>query len=372
MPESHVAAGSANLPSARRAASGLPAPSFLRERLKYAIIRAGLEASALFRTHALLPGLGGRGVIFTLHHVAPTERRRFRPNAGLTVTPGFLEQAVLAARECGLVPVHLHELPALLADPADRRRFVVFTLDDGYRDNAAFAAPVFRRHAVPYTIFLTGGFVERQRTIWWETAAALLERASAIILDFGAGPERVETATLAQKRAAFARLEALVGAIDEDEAVARIDQAARRAGVDPMAIVDQLVMGESEIRALAEDPLAHFGAHTLSHVNLRRVGAERLRCEVEGSARAVARYAGRRARSFAYPYGWARAAGAREAQAVREAGFPVAVTTRPGVLSADCLRQPALLPRVSLNGHFQAKRHVKALISGLPLALARG
>jgi peptidoglycan/xylan/chitin deacetylase (PgdA/CDA1 family) len=335
--------------------------------LKYGGIRAGLNAIALSRAPALFPAAAGRGVIFTLHHVLPQkEAGKFAPNAILSITPGFLETAILAAREAGLTPVHLHDLPACLADPSDKRRFVAFTLDDGYRDNAEFAAPVFRRHGIPYTIFITAGFVERSRSIWWETAEALTRASSSFRFDFGFGPETVSAATAAQKTAAFERLAAFVRTVDEDDAVRRVDEAASSGGIDAVAIVGDLVMNAEELRRLAEDRLVHFGAHTLTHVNLRRVDDERLRNEIEGSAAAVERYVGCRPLSFSYPYGWTTAAGEREALATAEAGFPVAVTTQPGVLGPSSLARPTSLPRVSLNGLYQKKRYVEALMSGLP------
>jgi peptidoglycan/xylan/chitin deacetylase (PgdA/CDA1 family) len=63
--------------------------------------------------------------------------------------------------------------------------------------------------------------------------------------------------------------------------------------------------------------------------------------------------------------------GAREAEAARTAGYRIAVTTQPGVLTSNSLAQPTELPRVSLNGYFQKPRFVSALISGLPFALIR-
>ncbi|UXT43411.1 polysaccharide deacetylase family protein [Agrobacterium tumefaciens] len=339
----------------------------IKRLVKYGAIRAGLEVSSLPAVRSAFPSFAGRGVIFTLHHVRPGGVVSvFAPNVQLSVTPQFLEEAIQAALECGLVPVHLHDLPALLANNHEGRSFCAFTLDDGYRNNADYAAPIFRKYAVPYTIFITPGFVERTRSLWWETAALLTQKAASFEFDFGAGPEQVACASPSQKAEAFTRLEDFVQNFSEDEAVERIDRAARQHGVDPIAIVDELVMDEDELRALAQDPLVHFGAHTMTHVNMRKVDAARLAYEIAESARRVEAYAGHRPRSFSYPYGWVKAVGEREAKAVHDAGFSAAVTTQAGVIGSHSLEKPTQLPRVSLNGRFQKKRFVKALISGLP------
>ena len=339
----------------------------VKRLVKYGAIRAGLEVSSLPAVRSAFPSFAGRGVIFTLHHVRPGGAiSAFAPNVQLSVTPQFLEEAIQAALECGLVPVHLHDLPALLADNHEGRSFCAFTLDDGYRNNADYAAPIFRKYAVPYTIFITPGFVERTRSLWWETAAALTQKAASFEFDFGAGPEHVACASPSQKAEAFTRLEDFVQNFSEDEAVERIDRVARQHGVDPIAIVDELVMDEDELRALAKDPLVHFGAHTMTHVNMRKVDAARLAYEIAESTRRVEAYADHRPRSFSYPYGWVKAVGEREAKAVQDAGFSAAVTTQAGVIGPHSLEKPTQLPRVSLNGRFQKKRFVKALISGLP------
>ncbi|WEX08847.1 polysaccharide deacetylase family protein [Chelativorans sp. AA-79] len=340
-----------------------------RQAVKYAVIRGVLDAIAWSGARRLLPSAGGRGVIFTLHHVRPSNGASYDPNAPLSVTPEFLDTAVQASLEAGLTPVAVEDLPELLADPADKRRFVSFTLDDGYRDNAEHAAPVFRRYGVPYTIFITAGFVERTHSLWWETVTLLTAGSDEIEFDFGGGAETLELATNAQKHAAYARFSTFVETAGEDEAVARIDALARRCGIDPLAVTSDLTMDASELRALAADPLARFGAHTLTHVNLRRVSEARLREELKGSAQAVETYVGRYPRAFAYPYGFAAAVGEREVEAAARAGFAVAVTTQPGVLSAAILDRPTAASRVSLNGYFQKKRYVEALLSGLAFKL---
>src|SRR5262245_41352300 len=126
---------------------------------KSAIIRAGLEALALPGAGCFAPSAAGRGLVLTLHHVRPPGAHSLGPNGHLSVEPGFLAAALDQAKASGLVPVRLAELPHLLSDPEDRRRFIAVTLDDGYRDNVEYAAPIFRRAGMPYTIFLTPGFV---------------------------------------------------------------------------------------------------------------------------------------------------------------------------------------------------------------------
>ena len=337
--------------------------------VKQQAIRAGLEGVSITKAGRFFPGAAGRGVIFTLHHVRPERSNAYDPNALLSVTPEFLDAAIRMCRDKGLTPVALEDLPALLAERRDERRFVSFTLDDGYRNNAEHAAPVFRRHGVAYTIFITKGFAERWRSMWWETAKALTRKKDEIAFDFGDGPERLIMRGHKGKTAAFHRFARFIETVEEDEAVARLDAAAREAMIDPLAIVDQLVMTVEDMRELAKDPLARFGAHTLTHVNLKRVSPERLAEEMRGSAEAVSVYVDRRPTCFAYPYGFAAACGEREFMAAAAAGFAAAVTTQPGVLRPEDSARPTALHRVSLNGLYQKPRYVEALLSGVPFKL---
>lgn len=342
----------------------------IKGSLKYPLIRAGLEAIAFSGAAALLPSAGGRGVVFTMHHVKPEEATdRLDPNAILSITPQTLEMAIEASLEAGLVPVHLHDLPKLLSEPDNRQKYVAFTLDDGYRNNAEFAAPVFGRYNIPYTIFITTGFVERTRSMWWRTSAALVTEADGFQFDFGGGTVDVRSQSHDQKSSAFARLVQFMQYFDEDEAVARLDAAAKVAGIDPISLVDESVMNASELHVLARDPLVHLGAHTVTHVNLRRVEDDRLAREIADSTASIEHYTGYRPRSFAYPYGWKAAVGEREIKAVSKAGFDVGVTTQPGVLQQPGVMPVAAIPRISLNGYFQKKRYIKALLTGLPFKL---
>lgn len=344
--------------------------AYLRRKSKFASITAGLELVSLFPSRLLPRNVAGRGVILTLHHVRPSEPHAFRPNQFLSITPEFLDSAITTALDCGLIPVRLEELPERLACEKDRNSYLAVTLDDGYRDNAEFAAPVFARHRIPYTIFLASGFVERSHAPWWETAERLIREHDRFTFDFGGGPEALTAETVDEKMALFDRFTAFVKTLDEDVAVLRINDCARRQGIEPRDLVESLVMDQHEVRALAaSDDLVSFGAHSVSHPNLKRLSDIRLREEIVVSGRAVAGYIGKTPTTFAYPYGWTYAVGPREMSAVADAGFRLAVTTQPGVLRAPSQTPLHALKRISLNGYYQKPRYVRALVSGMPFLL---
>lgn len=341
----------------------------VRRFVRHALIRTGLEGISLTRAGHLWRAAAGRGIIFTLHHVRPATSTRTYANALLSITPSFLEEAIQACLERDMMPLPLQDLPERLADPRDKRTYFCFTLDDGYRDNAQFAAPIFRKYDVPYTIFLTSGFVERTRSIWWETLEAILACNCEIVFDFGSGEKHLPLGSEIRKTFVYDRFMDYLTLTPEDEAVDAIDRLARSVGIDPLALTDQLILPVHDIAQLAEDALCRFGGHSLTHVNLRRVDADRLKHEIEGSLDTVERYAGYRPETFAYPYGYASAVGPREIQAARQAGFKVAVTNLPGVLRSESAQDPTAFRRVSLNGNYQKRRYVGALLSGVPFKL---
>lgn len=336
--------------------------------LKRALIGGGLEVSALLGALGLMPGARGRGAIFTLHHVRPPRPGAFQPNALLEVTPAFLEVAIGALRDAGYDLVPLDAVPERLAAPA-ARPFACFTLDDGYRDNAVHAAPVFTRNGVPFTIFLTSGFVDASRSMWWETLEALLRREDRLAYDFGRGTETIATATPRQKQAAFDRIAAVINTGDELEAVATLDRIAAAAGVDPLQITAEETMRADELRALLSNPLAAYGAHTVTHRGLARLPPADAEAEIAGSMETVASLTGRVPATFAYPYGDARSVAPHVRGILRTLGLAIGVTTRPGTLRAGMAADLAAVPRISLNGLYQKARYVRALASGIPFRL---
>ncbi len=343
-----------------------------RRAAKWLAIRGGLEAIALATTSRLVKSRSSRGVIFTMHHVRPERAGSFSPNAHLSITPDFLEQTIEMLLERGWIPVSLADMPRRLEDPEDNGRYMAFTLDDGYRDNRDHAYPVFRKYGIPFTMFVTAGFIKRTRSIWWETLESMLAKARQISIDLDGVEHRFDTVSKREKYTAFDYITDRFPGNDEDRFVAAIDAAARRAGIDPLAIVESEVFSEAELREFSREGLLSLGAHTVTHVSLAHAPLDRVVDEVRQSAEFVSRVSGTRPESFAFPYGDSSAACSREFDQIADLGFSVAVTTRPGLLQPANRLTPTAMPRVSLNGYHQNTRYVRALLSGLPFVFAPG
>ncbi|MGN6773849.1 polysaccharide deacetylase family protein [Rhizobium sp.] len=341
----------------------------IKVRIKRTMISSGLEAAAILKGAGLMRDVAGLGTIFTLHHVRPALLRRFAPNAHLEVSPDFLDQAIVRLKQDGYEFIALDALPSRAKEAAGRPPFVAFTLDDGNRDNLDHALPIFARHDVPFTVFVAQGLSERTHSIWWETLAELLGRLERLTFDFGSGDEFLPLGKDSQKHAAFARFAAFVHNHEESEAVNRIDELARRHGLEPLDIVRASIMDRDELRQLARHSLASLGAHTVSHRALARLPEAEAVAEMALSADYVADITGKRPTTIAYPYGTNEAVSQREGRLAAELGFSVGVTTRPGTITAVNGNSPLLLPRLSLNGHYQKPRFASALASGIPMRL---
>lgn len=341
-----------------------------RRDLKRRVTAGGLEVAAAMARAGLMPHSRGRGAIFTLHHVRPKQLQPLQPSAHLEVTPEFLGHSIerLIAEGYEFIPVA--DVGQRLVSGA-RRPFAAFTLDDGYRNNAEHALPVFERYNVPFTVFVTRGFAERTHSLWWETLAVLLGENCDIRFDFGSGIETVDLTSEARKFDAFERFADFVGETDEAIAIARIDALARKHGLDPLQITAELTMPPEDLRALAAHPLASLGAHTTSHRAVSRLSAEEAETEMRQSADYVELLTGTRPTTIAYPYGTRSSVRERDFAIARKAGFEVAVTTQPGTLPEAAAGRLTGLPRISLNGFYQEARYVSALASGIPFRLMR-
>ena len=340
-------------------------------RRKTRALKAALGALHYSGARSLLaPYTRGEGAILMLHRVTPEPPAAFAPNRILAVTPRFLEDVVRHVIEAGYDVLRLDEIPERLAEPKGRRPFVTFTLDDGYRDNAEHAWPIFKRYGIPFAIYVPTDYPDGRGELWWLALEAAIARLALFDIEMDGRLRRFGVASAAAKDQAYHEIYWWLRRQDERELRAAVGRICQAADVDQARMCRALIMNWNEIAAMAADPLVTIGAHTRAHLALAKLPEALAREEMAESARELERRLGRRIAHFSYPYGDAGSAGEREFALARELGFATAVTTRKGIVRREGTARLMALPRLSLNGDYQDMRYVRTLLSGAPFALS--
>lgn len=316
----------------------------------------------------LAPFTKGAGVIFMLHQVRPDPPQPFEPNRILRVRPDFLEDVITTIVDAGFDVISLDDIGARLRHPTEQP-FACFTLDDGYRDNREYAYPIFKRHGLPFAIYVPADFADGKGDFWWLTLERVLRAAPHITLAMNGEGRHFPLGSVREKEIAYREIYWWLRAIPEDLARAAVAELARSQNIDPHATRADLVMTWEELRDLAKDPLVTIGAHTKSHLALGKLCEADARAEMAESILRIESELERPCRHFSYPYGCENSAGPREFRIAKELNLATAVTTRKGLIYPEHADALTALPRLSLNGDFQELRYVKALLSGVPFAL---
>lgn len=108
------------------------------------------------------------GEIWMLHRVV--EQRSDKPEQReLEVTPDWLEQKILEYKSKGYSFISINNLTTLNTKHStlNTKKWVCLTFDDGYRDNYTLAYPMLKRLNVPFTVYVTTGFIDNLMHMWW-------------------------------------------------------------------------------------------------------------------------------------------------------------------------------------------------------------
>jgi peptidoglycan/xylan/chitin deacetylase (PgdA/CDA1 family) len=344
--------------------------------LKKTIIRTGLETLYFTGAHHFMrPFVGGIGAILTLHHVRPPRPDAFQPNRLLEVTPVFLERLLRRlSRQKTIDVISLDEMYARLVSGSDRRRFVCLTFDDAYKDVLRWAYPLLKKYTLPFAIYVPTSFPDQIGELWWLGLEAVIAQNKRIGLSIDGEDKFFDCRSVREKRELYDAIYGWLRSLKSEDELRRVvrDLCARHR-VDYAAFCKDLCMDWQEIGEIASDPLCTIGAHTVNHMMLKKLPTDAaVRAEMDMSRAVIEAALGRRPHHLAYPVGDPTSAGPREFRIASELGFKTAVTTRPGVLFKAHREHLTALPRISVNGEYQAQRYLKVLMSGAGTAFWNG
>jgi peptidoglycan/xylan/chitin deacetylase (PgdA/CDA1 family) len=210
--------------------------------------------------------------------------------------------------------------------PAGKLR-VMFTFDDGWKDNYTNALPVMRARGIPATVFVCPGLIGRTLPFWPELVASLLAKASPPVAGAKIESliETLKTYTTERRQQFIARLYELHAPANGGDAYN---------GDRTVSWDDIREMDAAGVR---------FGCHTHTHQILTTVPAQTACQEIQKSKAAIEAALHRRCDLFAYPNGNSSAA---TRAILAEEGFSAAFTTQRGAWTGGSDRMA--IPRVNV------------------------
>ena len=314
---------------------------------------ARLLFPSLFHTRSHLlskPFYSGVGSILMFHRVCPKNSyQRIRNNSGLEVTPEYLEKTILFLLKNNYKIIPIGQVQQILNGDYIRKKFIVFTFDDGYVDNYRFAYPIFKKYGIPFTVYVATDLPDNKAILWWYLLEDLVLKNSQLDFELNEKKYRFSCPNFWEKEATYHAIHNLILNGPPEELTERIRQIIEKNNINLFDKTSEISLTWEQIREMHQDPLVEIGAHTIHHNPLNQLSDSMLIKEMEGSRDKIESMTGHKVEHFCYPFGTQNEAGNREFDFANKCGFKTSTTTRMGNIFPEHRNLLQQLPRITVN-----------------------
>ena len=230
---------------------------------------------------------------------------------------------------------------------------VVFTMDDGYLDQARLASPIFLEFNCPVTFFVISGMLDQNLWPWDSQVAWIIEnsRKSVFEVDLSGEVLRLDIDDAPKKRHARHKMWNFMKAMDAELIHESICKLAHAAGtLVPEAAPPAYQSLNWEMARELEKTGIRFAPHSRTHRILSKLGRDAVESEIRGSWETMTSHLVKPLKVFCYPTGRRLDFGKREIDILKKEGFLGAVSTIPGYVTNSMSTEEQLfsLPRFEL------------------------
>lgn len=325
--------------------------------------------------HVFKPFYGGIGHILMFHRVTPeTNTVRIHNQLSLEITPEHFERTINFFLKEKYVFISLDQLyDGFTKGILPKKKFVVITFDDGYKDNLDIAYPILKKYDIPFTVYITTGIPNKSAILWWYILEDMIRDMDTIKFFWNREKYIYNTRTISEKEIAFELIQTFVHKNFTLETSLELFSTLFKDFEPDLTKYSSIIgMSWDEVRKLNSDPLASIGAHTVNHYPLSRLRFDDLMSEIRNSKIELEKQLRQPIKHFAYPYGKFSSASIREFECAKNLGFQTATTTNIGNLFEEHSKLLYSLPRISINR--ATNQHVlKMQTSGLlPVIIQKG
>lgn len=295
---------------------------------------------------------GGCGTIFMMHRVDSIDRQGLSNVENLKITPDYLEKVINKLTQMEYDFIALSEVKERIKE-RNSRKFVVFTLDDGYKDNYTNAYPIFKKYNIPFTVYVTSSFPNRTASLWWYSISELILKEDVIIT---VDNLKIKANSIEEKEEAFRLLKKRILTFDIKNIEEEISNYLPRYSFNFKEKCEELCMSWEALKEMAKDPLVTIGGHTVNHPALNKLPKEEVLEEIMDNKLELEKKLSVEVEVFSYPFGGEDAVGSREFKLLDELNFKNSTTTRTGNIFPIHKQYLSSLPRIALTENYELKK----------------
>lgn len=283
-------------------------------------------------------------------------------NASTTTPIADLEQQILWLKTF----CNFKSLRELIGSSTPQTKWdVSITIDDGYQDVIDLALPLFEKHQIPVTWFITTGPIQDSQEIpWWDLSAFLNGQTDAQISVHAEGISKDLDLSIAED------LRWLQHTLRETHLFGALDQAKELkqqviAQLAPFCEIPRNSFARPEsLKDAARSEYLSLAPHTVTHSNLAQLHIAEQEQEIKESLETLKNWGLQPENVFSYPFGKSWARNEDTLSILRNLGFDASFTTESGFMTD--LDHPYLIPRISVDGRWDIQAF-KARVTWSPL-----
>jgi peptidoglycan/xylan/chitin deacetylase (PgdA/CDA1 family) len=264
--------------------------------------------------------------IFMLHRVDNFEEDKLYPNENMKVSPEFLENFIIELKNDGYEFISLDNLHEILQNQEKVNKKIVFTLDDGYKDNYTKAYPIFKKHNVPFTIYVTTSFPNKTAILWWYA----LEKLIIENIEIKINDKNFTCVTNEEKNRVFIEIRELILKLNQKDLLNELNSLFQNYTIDWYKFNDKLCMDWKDIKTLSKNNLCTIAGHTKNHYTFNRLDEKEIIDEIVGANKDIEEKIIKKIEHFAYPFGSINEVEAKELNITKKLNFKTVTTTRNG------------------------------------------
>ena len=211
-------------------------------------------------------------------------------------------------------------------------------------DNFENAYPIFKKHQVPFAVFVATDFPDKKAVLWWYVLEELILNSTEIELSDGS---KYTCKTFQEKWDTFRYIREKVLLLNQSNLVIELNKLFANYELDWLAPIHALAMNWEQVKVLTQEPLCTIGGHTVTHVALNKLSVDNLDSEIMNGIDIIKSHTGYEPEYFAYPYGSEKENGEREYDYVRNSDIKLAFISYGDLVYSDSNLE--LVPRFMLK-----------------------